>query len=83
MAHGRAARGGCRLLLVPVLNALTTGKHLGATIAHGDWALAGVDLTLLVFGVLFGIIAWVSRRKWTSERAAKAVSPPVVSEVAT
>jgi uncharacterized iron-regulated membrane protein len=49
--------------LLPVLNALTTDKHLAATIAHGDWALAGVDLTFLAFGAAFGGIAWILRRK--------------------
>jgi uncharacterized iron-regulated membrane protein len=44
--------------LLPVLNALTTDKHLFATMAHGDWALAAVDLTFLAFGAGFGGIAW-------------------------
>ncbi|MDR0672540.1 MAG: PepSY domain-containing protein [Zoogloeaceae bacterium] len=48
---------------LPVLNAFTTDKHLAATITHGDWALAGVDLTFLAFGAGFGGIAWVLRRR--------------------
>ncbi|MDR1646811.1 MAG: hypothetical protein LBR88_02095, partial [Zoogloeaceae bacterium] len=44
--------------LLPALNALTTDKHLAATIAHGDWALAAVDLTFLAFAAGFGCIAW-------------------------
>jgi hypothetical protein len=44
--------------LIPILNALTTDKHLGATIAHGDWVLAGFDLTMLAFAAAFGGTAW-------------------------
>jgi uncharacterized iron-regulated membrane protein len=43
--------------LLPIVNALTTGRHLGVTIPHGDWAIAGVDLTVLAFGLLFAIMA--------------------------
>jgi uncharacterized iron-regulated membrane protein len=49
--------------LLPVLNVLTTDKHLLATITHGDWALAAVDLTFLAFGAAFGVIAWRLRRR--------------------
>jgi hypothetical protein len=53
--------------LLPVLNALTTDKHLLATVGHGDWALAAVDLTFLAFGAAFGAIAWRLRRRWSME----------------
>jgi len=33
--------------LLPVLNALTTSRHLGHTLAQGDWIMAGFDLTAL------------------------------------
>src|SRR5690606_8758363 len=33
-------------VLLPVLNALTTDRHLGVTIPAGDWSLASIDLTL-------------------------------------
>ena len=33
-----------------VLNAATTGDHLLATIARGDWPVAGLDLSLLIVG---------------------------------
>lgn len=40
--------------LLPLLNALTTDRHLGVTlpyaIKHGDWALAGVDLVFFALG---------------------------------
>jgi hypothetical protein len=56
--------------LLPVLNALTTDKHLLATIAHEDWALAAVDLTFLAFGAAFGAIAWRLRRRWAQSSVA-------------
>ncbi|MBN7796124.1 PepSY-associated TM helix domain-containing protein [Parahaliea mediterranea] len=43
--------------LLPLLNALTTDKHLVATLAAGDWVLAGFDLTVLALG---GIFAWAA-----------------------
>jgi uncharacterized iron-regulated membrane protein len=43
--------------LLPVLNALTTERHLGVTLPAGDWGLAGFDLTMLVFGIVFGMMA--------------------------
>jgi uncharacterized iron-regulated membrane protein len=56
--------------LLPVLNALTTDKHLLATIVHEDWALAAVDLTFLAFGAAFGAIAWRLRRRWAQSSVA-------------
>ncbi|GAA0817503.1 PepSY-associated TM helix domain-containing protein [Colwellia asteriadis] len=40
-------------ILLPVVNALTTDKHLGVTLPHGDWNLAGFDLTLIAVGISF------------------------------
>jgi uncharacterized iron-regulated membrane protein len=68
--------------LLPVLNALTTDKHLLATVGHEDWALAAVDLTFLAFGAGFGIIAWRLRlrlrlrlrRRWAVEHKTPATS---------
>jgi len=43
-------------LLLPVVNALTSEAHLGNSLAAGDWARAGFDLTAIVFGlVLCGV----------------------------
>ena len=47
---------------VPLLNALTTPFHLGNTLAQGDWAMAGFDLTCLGSGVFFAWAAWKMRR---------------------
>lgn len=52
--------------LLPLLNALTTGRHLGVSLPQGDWAMAGFDLAMPVFGLVFACIAW------RLERAARA-----------
>ncbi|XOZ32794.1 PepSY-associated TM helix domain-containing protein [Halomonadaceae bacterium KBTZ08] len=51
-------------ILVPVINALTTNRHLGVTLPAGDWGLAGLDLTVLGLGSLFGVLAVKVRRRW-------------------
>ncbi|THF62528.1 PepSY-associated TM helix domain-containing protein [Pseudothauera rhizosphaerae] len=58
--------------LIPLLNWLTTDKHLGVTIPHGDWVLAGVDLTMLALAALFGAVAWKLGRKWSTQTGSKA-----------
>ncbi|WP_425032966.1 PepSY-associated TM helix domain-containing protein [Pelagibius sp.] len=48
---------------LPIVNAATTGSHLGATLPEGNWVLAGFDLTMLATGLLLGWIAWHVGRK--------------------
>ena len=43
--------------LIPLLNALTTGIHLGVTLPAGLWSLAGVDLVCLALGLCLGVAA--------------------------
>lgn len=43
--------------LLPLLNALTSQRHLGLTLPAGDWVLAGFDLTALALGALFAVAA--------------------------
>lgn len=47
--------------LVPLVNALTSDRHLGVSLPwalrEGDWVLAGIDLTLLVTAVLAAVVA--------------------------
>jgi len=50
--------------LVPVLNVLTTNKHLGVTLPYGDWGLAGFDLAMLGLAAMFAYIAVKIHRKW-------------------
>jgi uncharacterized iron-regulated membrane protein len=50
--------------LLPVLNALTTQRHLGVSLPHGDWGLAGFDLSMFGLAAIFAYIAWKLRRRW-------------------
>lgn len=72
-------------LLLPVVNALTTHRHLGVTIPHGEWMLAGVDLTILALGVLFAAAALKARSASneaprTSTRRRSAVPSPSAAQ---
>lgn len=42
---------------IPVLNALTTDRHLGITVPAGDWGLAGIDLAACAISFLFAALA--------------------------
>lgn len=63
--------------LLPLINLMTTDRHLGVTIPAGDWALAGVDLTALVIATGFALAAWQAARRTVAtderRRAARAV----------
>lgn len=62
--------------LLPLLNALTTDRHLGVTLAHdgwrGDWELAGFDFTVMGLGLLFASIAWRVRQRVEAPRTQSA-----------
>jgi len=58
--------------LLPLINALTTDRHLGVTLAQRDWQLAGFDLTVLGLGAIFAIMA----RKVTRRVGKAATQPP-------
>jgi len=58
--------GALALGLVPVLNALTTQRHLGVSLPAGDWVMAGFDLTCLAGGLL---LAWIARRAARGRKA--------------
>src|SRR5690606_4506521 len=53
---------------LPLLNGLTADGHLAASLARGDWALASVDLFLIVVGLFCAVCAW--RMSGVGERAA-------------
>lgn len=42
---------------LPVLNVLTTDRHLFASLRDGDWVFAGFDLTMLVFAAVHACLA--------------------------
>lgn len=51
--------GALLALGLPLLNQLTApAGSLPATLARGDWGLAGIDLALLGVGVICGLLAW-------------------------
>lgn len=54
------------LALVPVVNALTTNRHLGVSLPQGDWVMAGFDLTCLASALVFG---WMARRAAMARQA--------------
>ncbi|HYG07583.1 MAG TPA: PepSY-associated TM helix domain-containing protein [Stenotrophomonas sp.] len=67
---------------IPLLNALTTGIHLGVTIPAGLWSLAGVDLVCLGLGLCLAVAARRMQR-WqpplpASQRKAKPAQAPMV-----
>jgi len=51
-------------LLLPLVNALTTDRHLLWSLAEQNWVMAGVDLAFLVTGALFAVTAVMIRRHW-------------------
>lgn len=56
---------------LPLVNALSTGDHLLAALQRGDGESAGVELTVLAFGILF-VLAW---RRLRARLHAVAVAP--------
>ena len=54
------------LALVPVVNALTTSRHLGVSLPAGDWVMAGFDLTCLAGALLLG---WMARKAARARKA--------------
>lgn len=60
--------------LLPVINALTTDRHLGVTVVEGDWVLAGFDLSMFGLAALFAYGAMKIRRRWLKADAAAALS---------
>lgn len=61
--------------LLPLVNALTTDKHLGTTLPAGDWVLAGFDLTVLALGLGFAYMAVKVKRTWLKRDARTARAP--------
>jgi len=52
--------------LLPLLNFLTTERHLGVTLPAQDWVLAGFDITALGLAALFAYAALKVRHKWAT-----------------
>ncbi|MCY1516157.1 PepSY-associated TM region [compost metagenome] len=63
-------------LLLPVLNAATTGWHLLRYAAHGDWRGAGVELGALGFGAM---LLWAAARVRRKQAATIATATPLAN----
>lgn len=51
---------------LPVLNMLTTHRHLGWSLFAGDWVMAGLDLGAVALGGTFALGAWAMHRRGSS-----------------
>jgi len=59
---------------IPLLNFITTDKHLGVTLPLGDWNFAGFDLTMLAIGLAFSFAAYkVKKHVVVNTRKAKGI----------
>ncbi len=72
---------------IPVINALTTGIHLGVTVPAGLWSLAGVDLVCLGLGASLAVAArrvqrWRPPVPASQRRAQPNQSRPVAAALA-
>lgn len=74
--------GAALLALLPVLNALTTGRGLVTSIAAGDWVFAGFDLTVLALAALHATLAIRAARAKTRVRPARRPAPEAAGEAA-
>lgn len=55
-------------LLLPLVNGVTTDRHLFWSLSEQDWAMAGIDLAFLVTGLLFALAVLQVRRYWKTPR---------------
>ncbi|QKF73076.1 PepSY domain-containing membrane protein [Aliarcobacter faecis] len=53
------------LAFIPILNYFTTNKHLGVTLKEGDFVLAFVDITMLLFALVFAFLGFRLKKKWS------------------
>lgn len=57
---------------IPILNFLTTDKHLGITLPIGDWNYAGFDLAMIAISMIFGFAAYKVKKRMESEALSRA-----------
>lgn len=67
--------GAVLFMAVPLLNALTTSEHLGVSVAKGDWAMAGFDLTCLGSGLFLAWAAWKMQYRSAAQPRAERARP--------
>ncbi|MEN0037672.1 MAG: PepSY-associated TM helix domain-containing protein [Cellvibrio sp.] len=61
--------------LLPVLNALTTDRHITRSLINGDWLFAAIDLTFLVTGILFAFTAFKLQHRVPQAAPKKRAAP--------
>ncbi len=66
------ALGAALFALVPVINALTTTRHLGVSLRTGDWVMAGFDLTMLASA---GFLAWLASKSAKARKVQAKLAP--------
>ena len=67
--------GALLFVAIPLLNALTTSHALDVSLATGDWAMAGFDLTCLASGAFLAWAAWkMQRRAAPAPKAARSLN---------
>jgi uncharacterized iron-regulated membrane protein len=66
---------------IPLLNAATTSTHLGYSLTHGLWPIAGFDLVCLGLGLMFAACDWWLGRpkKAKTKKPVEAPASPEVS----
>jgi hypothetical protein len=69
--------------LLPLVNALTTERHLLNSLAQGDWIMAGFDLAAFVTGVVFAVFALRMQRRSARPATAAASARHDAAEYAT
>ncbi|KQM27276.1 MULTISPECIES: PepSY-associated TM helix domain-containing protein [unclassified Sphingomonas] len=70
------------LIALPLYDIVALPTGLFATIAAGDWVLAGADLTFLALGAGFGFAAWRVHRFRPKARRAARSTPTIPSNLA-
>lgn len=60
--------------LLPLVNALTTDRHLGHALPQDDWVMAGFDLSMLALGVAFALLARYLTKRSRTGQARQAVT---------
>lgn len=68
-------------VLLPLVNALTTSRHLGHALSEGDWVMAGFDLAMLASGLAFASLAHYLGRRSSASVAASARSDTSTARV--
>ena len=56
-------------LSLPIVNALTSDKNLISALFQGDWVMAGFDLTMTLFGLIFGYAALYLMKKMKAKES--------------